>query len=141
MSTLRTLAIRAIFPLSFLLACSSSGANGSPPNAGADAEALDGSLGPFVCGLPVPSTCPKTAPCAFASWGCVQAACDGYFVVTDGTWVYYYSSPGGELAGEVSVADGSFVSCPFACQPATSCTPAIASQCFDAGSTVEGGDP
>jgi hypothetical protein len=133
---LRRLALVAGFPLSILVACSSSSGNG--PAAAADSGPIDGSLGPFFCDLPVPATCPTTAPCAFSAWGCAQPACDGYFVVTDGAWAYYYSSVGGELAGEVALDDASFVSCPYGFQPPTSCTPVIASRCSsDAGGSAD----
>jgi hypothetical protein len=136
-----------LFALSVLAgaapACSSSNA---PPAAASDgglsddASFGDAGIGPFLCNLPVPATCPTTAPCTFAAWGCPQWACDGYFVVTDGTWIYYYSSVGGALAGEVLAADTSFVSCPYAFQPPTTCAPAIASQCaLDGGAPAEGG--
>jgi hypothetical protein len=129
------LALTAGLPLSILVACSSSG---GAPAAAVDAGLVDGSLGPFLCGLPVPATCPTTAPCAFSGWSCEESACDGYFVVTDGVWVYYYSSVGGELAGEVALDDASFISCPYGFQPPTSCVPTIASECsLDAGASAD----
>ena len=133
MLRLRILALSVVFPLSLLVACSSSGGNG--PATPADSGPIDGSLGPFFCDLPVPATCPTTAPCAYSAWGCAQAACDGYFVVTDGAWAYYYSSIGGELAGEVALDDASFVSCPYGPPAAdVACAPVVASQCAsDAG--------
>ena len=138
MLRLRIFALTSLFPLSILVACSSSGGNG--PATPADAGPVDGSLGPFFCDLPVAATCPTTAPCAFSGWGCAQTACDGYFVVTDGTWVYYYSSVGGQLAGEVALDDASFVSCPYGFLPPTSCAPVIESQCSsDGGGSDAGG--
>ena len=133
MSPFRRFAVAAVARASALsvlaaggIACSSS--SGTPPAVTPDAGAIDANV-PNFCGLPIPSTCPSTAPCAFAVWKCAQAACDGYFVVTDGAWVYYYSAPGGELAGEVSATDAAFVSCPYSFLPPTGCTPAVASRC------------
>jgi hypothetical protein len=126
-----------------IVACSSSSATPSAPvdagaDAGADATAIDAPIGPLLCNLPVPTTCPMTAPCAAATWGCPLTSCDGYFAVTDGTWVYYYSLPDGELAGEVAAADASFVSCPYGFIPPT-CTPVVASQCAsDAAASLDG---
>lgn len=141
MSSLRALALLAV-PLSVLAgvagACNSSSSASATQDGGAidDASLGDAALGPLLCSLPVPATCPATAPCSFTAWGCPESACEGYFVVTDGTWTYYYSSIGGALAGEVPAADAAFVSCPYAFQPPASCTPVIASQC-----TLEGGAP
>jgi hypothetical protein len=75
-------------------------------------------------------------------WGCPTAvACEGYFVITDGTWTYYYSSYGGAFTGEVAVADAAFVSCPYGFEPPTSCAPVVAGQCAsgpaDAGSAED----
>ena len=120
-------------------ACSSSNGPSATTDAGADAETIDAPLGPVFCNLPVPATCPTTAPCTAAGWACAETACDGYFVVTDGTWVYYYSLPGGELAGEVLAADAAFVSCPYGFIPPT-CAPVVASECAnEAGGTSDSG--
>jgi len=129
------LAVAALAPLCVVVGCSSSSSNAPPPfDAGPlDAGDIDGSLGPFLCNLPVPATCPTTAPCTFAAWDCSAPVCDGYFVITDGTWIYYYSSPGGELAGEVAVADSSFVACPYAFVPPASCPPVVAGECSSDG--------
>jgi len=123
-----------------LAACSSSGS--TPPVATPeDAAAIDAPIGPLFCNLPVPAICPNSAPCTFAAWHCSQAACEGYFVITDGAWVYYYSSPSGELAGEVPEGDdASFLSCPYGFEPPVSCAPVVASQCSsDAASSPEAG--
>jgi hypothetical protein len=95
-------------------ACSSSSkAPATPSDPGAsDAAAGDAPLGPLVCDLPVAASCPATAPCSFAAWGCALPACDGYVVVTDGKWVYYYSSYGGALVGVVAAGDAGEVACP-----------------------------
>ena len=136
LARLAPFALVSLLPLGGLfaaVACSSSGGNGNATSdASADAGAIDAPLGPIFCNLPVPSTCPTTAPCAASGWGCAQTACDGYFVVTDGTWVYYYSLPSGELAGEVAEGDAAFVSCPYGFVPPT-CTPVVASQCAGDG--------
>jgi hypothetical protein len=95
---------------------------------------VDGALGPMLCGLAVPDGCPTTAPCSIGGWGCPVPLCEGFSVVTDGAWVYYYSAPDGELAGEVSAADASFVSCPYGFLPPTACTAVLVTPCADAGS-------
>jgi hypothetical protein len=139
----RVLAISVVLTAAALLstlgACSSTGSQEASSDGG---ENDAGPLGPFFCSLPVPATCAMSAPCTFAAWGCTQPACDGYYVVTDGTWIYYYSSVGGELAGEVLASDATFVSCPYAFQPPMSCTPAIGSQCsLDGGGSSDGSGP
>ncbi len=126
--------LRGLVPLltlaSLALACSSSG-GASTSDAGPD---VDGALGPMLCGLPVASTCPVTAPCSFGTWACAAPACDGYQVITDGTWTYYYSLPGGELAGEVSSDDAGVEACPYGFEPQTTCSAVVAGQCLaDAG--------
>ena len=134
----RVATLFALFAVLASVACSSSTSN--PPAATPDAgPPVDAAIGPLFCDVPVPSTCPTTAPCSFATWKCAPTACDGYFVVTDGTWDYYYSSPGGEFAGEVSAADAAFVSCPYAFLPPMGCTPAVASQCGMGGMTSPDG--
>ncbi len=130
-------------------ACTSStSAPAADGGVSADATAIDAPVVPLVCGLPLPATCPTSAPCAFASWGCPPVACDGTFVVTDGAWVYFYSSAGGELVGEVPAADAGLVECPYGFQPPLGCTPAVASACSADGaapapdaSGAEGGAP
>jgi hypothetical protein len=132
--------VAALFLLCIAVACSSSTAMSPDAAIDVDAGPIDGSLGPFFCNLPVPATCPTTAPCTFSTWGCAQVACDSYFVVTDGAWDYYYSSPGGELAGEVKTAeDAGIVSCPYGFLPPTGCKPVVASQCSPDGGPAEAG--
>jgi len=125
-------------------ACSNSAS--VAPDAGAPDAAIpdtgaatDAPLPPLVCRLPLPDTCPTTAPCSFAAWGCPEVSCEGTFVVTDGIWTYYYSAVGGELVGEVLNADASFVSCPYGFERPSACTPMVASTCALDGST-NGGD-
>ena len=90
----------------------------------------------MLCGFPVASTCPVTAPCAFSAWACAAPACDGFQVITDGAWTYYYSLPGGQLAGEVANEDAGVEACPYGFDPQTTCTPSTAGQCSaDAGET------
>ena len=134
-------------------ACSSSSASPAADSGAPDAAsdvAFDAPLGPMVCSIPVATSCPLTAPCTFASWGCPEAAaCQGYFVVSDGTWVYYYSSSGGELVGEVPLAiangtsDGGLVECPYGFEfpPTSMCAPAVPSACNHDASTPEASVP
>ncbi len=57
--------------------------------------------------------------------------------MTDGTWTYYYSLPGGELAGEVATSDAALVSCPYGFI-APSCTAVVAPACAsDAGAEAD----
>jgi hypothetical protein len=132
--------VAALFLVCIAVACSSSSATAPDAAVDVDAGPIDGSLGPFFCNLPVAATCPTTAPCTFSTWGCAEVPCDGYFVVTDGAWDYYYSSPGGELAGEVATGeDAGIVSCPYGFLPPTACKPVVASQCSPDGGGAEAG--
>jgi hypothetical protein len=113
--------------------CSSSSTSPSPDGGGSDA-AVDAPIGPIVCSVPMASTCPASAPCTFSGWACAAPACQGYFVVTDGTWTYYYASPGLELVGIVSVADAGVEACPYGFEPPAGCPATAVSPCAsDAG--------
>jgi hypothetical protein len=113
---------------------------GASDGAGADAAGgIDAPLGPVFCGLPMPSICPMTAACTWSALGCSLPACDGYFVVTDGTWVDYYSAAGGALAGEVAGGDAGIVSCPYGFIPPVGCTPTPLAQCTTSGDGGEHG--
>ncbi len=66
--------------------------------------------------------------------------CEGYVVVSDGAWTYYYSWPGGELAGEVSASDAAFVSCPYGFVPPAACAPVDLTACTRDGGAGGGAD-
>ena len=104
-----------------------------------DAGGLDAPVGPVMCGVPVASTCATSAPCSFAAWQCPPAAaCDGYFVVSDGAWTYFYSASDGSFAGEAPVvADGGVEACPYAFVVPTTCAPIVAATCGDAGAGAD----
>jgi hypothetical protein len=124
------ISLRALGALACLAvaACSTSNAGGS--GSGDDAG-IDAPIGPLVCGLPVASSCPATAPCTFTPPACA-AACQGYYVTTDGTWTYYYSASGGELAGEVPDEDAGIEACPYGFMAPSGCKPTVAGACVEA---------